>query len=73
MIGVGVPTLIRNWMSVSLMELILGMPIYIGCSASHFMLTKYFPYNLGPSIVKLSTDHIFQLSHFCLVFICQSC
>ena len=47
----------------SLMELILGMPMYIGCWASHYMLTMYFPYNLGPSIVRLSTDHIFQLLH----------
>ena len=37
------------------------------------MLTMYFPYNLGPSIVKLHTDHILsvQLSHlFVLVPIC---
>ena len=40
-----------------LMVLIPDMPTYIGCWASHCMLTIYFPHNLGPSIVRLSTGH----------------
>ena len=51
-----------------LMELILGMPIYIGWWASHYMLTMYFSHNLGPSIVRLSADHVFSTITFvCLV------
>ena len=49
-----------------LMELILGMPMYIWCWASHCMLTMYFPFNLGPSIGKLSTDHSLFNYHICL-------
>ena len=56
----------RNCTSVLLMELILSMPIYIGCWASHCMLPMYFPYNLGSSIVKLSIDHTLFNYHICL-------
>ena len=55
--------LCQHWSGILTNGIILGMLMYIGCWASHCMLTMYIPCNLGPSIVRLSTDHIFQLSH----------
>ena len=42
------------------------MPMYIGYWASHCMLTIYFPYNSGPNIAKMSTDHSLFNYHICL-------
>ena len=71
-IGYWLMLVCQHWSGITpqflLMELILGMPTYIGCWVSHCMLTMYFPYNLGPSIVKLSTDH--SLFNY---YICFSC
>ena len=60
----------KHWCGIGpqflLMEFILGMPTYIGCWAPHCILTMYFPYNLGPSIATLSTDHSLFYYNICL-------
>ena len=51
---------------LDLMEVILGMSIYIlGVGLYTTCQQCIFPYHLGPSIVKLSPDHVFNY-HICL-------
>ena len=62
-IGVSAPTLIRNPTSVPSDGSNTKNAHIYWFWALCCMLTLYFPHNLGPSIMKLYTDHIFCINY----------